>query len=138
MRIRNIWVSFAFLILTGISFPMWCHGTTGDWWVNCSSTIAASQTIILIPTTRPGDVLGMVVVSTRSVTYDSLALYDSSGTTARHIQTINLSSNTVGGNPSTNDETIFNLRLSTGISVIKAGSGAAVTIYWHSMRGLCQ
>lgn len=116
------------LFITGISFAV-------DYEVDSSSNPVNASTTIWIPNTRPGDILGKILVNQRAASAETIKVYDSSGTATGLLGTIDLSTgaSTMGG-PFQESVYSYGYRLSSGVTITKSASLADLTILWKHVR----
>lgn len=133
MRIKSWSVPFLFLILCGVLLSRLSY--SADYETNMSSNATGTSTTVTLPLTDPGDYLGSILINSRSSGPETLKVYDSSQSTNGLIGTINLSSGTATtGGTATANEYVYNLRLSSAITVTKSGASSDVTIIWKNIR----
>jgi len=100
-----------------------------DYETTKSTNATSSSTLIVIPLTDPGDILGSLLINSRTAGSETMKIYDSSGSANNLIGTINLSSGAI-----TSNEYVYNLRISSAVTITKSGGTADTTIIWKNVR----
>ena len=120
---------FRFLV-TAILVAMLSGGLRAvDYETTKSTNAVSSSTLAVIPLTDPGDILGSLLINSRTAGSETIKIYDSSGTANNLIGTINLSSGAI-----TSSEYVYNLRISSAVTITKSGGTADTTIIWKNVR----
>lgn len=133
MRIRNWFVPFLFLILSLVIMAQWGH--TVDFETNMSSNSTNTSSLAVINGADAGDILGSVLINTRGGS-ETFKIYDSSGSANGLLGTINVSTSAaanVAANATAN-EYVYNLRISSSITISKSGASSDVTVIWKNVR----
>lgn len=127
MRKLFVFIS-CLMIMVGVSLA-------GNYETNTSSNPTLSPTLGVIASSDPGDILGSLLINQRGGTNETIKIYDSSGTANNLIGTVMLSTAATGGAVYTANEYIYNIRISSAITVTKSGSTSDVTIIWNNVNG---
>ena len=132
MRIRTNIVPFLLLVFSCVAvFTMFSVGA--DYETTDSTNPIHASTTIVIPRTDPGDILGSMLVNHRGTAAETVKIYDSSGTATNLIGTIDLSTAPIGTGQTAN-QYVYNLRISSGITISKSGATSDITIIWKNVR----
>jgi len=100
-----------------------------DYETTKSTNATSASTLTVIPLTDPGDILGSLLINSRTAGSETIKIYDSSGTTNNLIGTIALSTGGI-----TSNEYVYNLRISSAVTITKSGATADTTIIWKNVR----
>lgn len=100
-----------------------------DYETTKSTNTTSSSTLTVIPFTDPGDILGSLLINSRTAGSETIKIYDSSGVASGLIGTIALSTGGI-----TSNEYVYNLRISSAITISKSGATADATIIWKNVR----
>jgi len=100
-----------------------------DYETTKSTNATSASTLSVIPLTDPGDILGSLLINSRTASSETIKIYDSSGTTNNLIGTIALSTGGI-----TSNEYVYNLRISSAVTITKSGATADTTIIWKNVR----
>jgi len=100
-----------------------------DYETTKSTNATSASTLSVIPLTDPGDILGSLLINSRTAGSETIKIYDSSGTTNNLIGTIALSTGGI-----TSNEYVYNLRISSAVTITKSGATADTTIIWKNVR----
>lgn len=135
MRIRHWIVPFLFLVFCGLCVSRFTYGA--DYETNMSTNVTTAPTLTVIPYADPGDIIGSVLINNRVGGLTSLKVYDSSGIASGLIGTINVSTGALAsGGALTSNEYVYNLRVSSSITVSVSSTSANpdITILWKNVR----
>lgn len=133
MRITNRLIPFLFLLITMFCLSRFSDGV--DFETNMSTNPVSASTVAVLQYSDPGDYLGSILINARATGQETLKIYDSSGTANNLIGTINLSTSPFNlASASTSNEYVYNLRVSSAITITKSSNGADVTIIWKNVR----
>lgn len=133
-RIRSRVIPFLFILLSGFLMKQFMVYAV-DFETNMSTNPVSASTLAVVQYSDPGDYLGSILINSRSTGQETIKVYDSSGTTNNLIGTINVSTSpfNVGG-VATGNEYVYNIRLSSAITITKSAGGSDVTIIWKNVR----
>ena len=133
MRIKHWSISFLFLLLCCLIISIFSRAV--DFETNKSTNSIGTSTLAIIQYADPGDILGSLLINSRATGQETIKLYDSSGTANNLIGTINLSTSPFNlGGSNTSNEYVYNIRISSSITITKSAAGADVTIIWKDVR----
>lgn len=133
MRIKNRFIAFCFLLMCCLLISRLGHAF--DFWVNKSTNPQAGSLLTYLPNSKPGDMLGSVIIGIPSASTGTLILYDSSATANNIIGTVDISTGNTGSAGYPPREFIYNVRLSSGLTFSLTGIGSPnITILWETYR----
>lgn len=134
MRIRYWQIPFAFLLFC--LFVISRFGQGADFDVNKSSNALGTSSLSIIQDSDPGDTLGSLIIGQRGTAPETIKIYDSSGTANNLIATIDLSTSSSASASYVNvfNEYVFNLRISSAITISKSAATSNITILWKNVR----